>query len=149
MGLRDDGDIIRGLGYVALRAGYLEEGIDECAEAFSLPPDKQPASKKARCCIELAKVLGVDIIADALSRSIELLERRNEMIHGRFYAQDHGPDLRKSGRPGKLTVEVTSAELYALADEILETVNLLGHVANSYIPDAIRNVQLKRIGDGP
>lgn len=149
MGLRDDGDIIRGLGYVALYAGYLEEGIDECAAAFSLPPDKQPASKKARRCIELAKVLGVDIIADSLKRSAELLERRNEMIHGRFYTQVHGPDLRKSGRSGKPTVEVTSAELYALADETLETVHLLGHVADSYIPDAIRNVKLKRIGESP
>src|SRR5436305_14350131 len=110
MGLRDYGGIIRGLGYVALYAGYLEEGSDECAAAFSLPPDRQSASKRARCCIELAKVLGVDIIADALKRSIEILDRRNEMIHGRFYVQVHGPDLRKSGRPGKPTADVTSAE---------------------------------------
>jgi hypothetical protein len=141
MGLRDDRDIIRGLGYVALYAGYLEEGIDECVVALSLTPSKQPASKKARHCIKQAKVLGVGVIADALKRSIALLERRNEVIHGRLYGQVNGPDIRRSGRIGKPAVEVTSAELYALADDIFEAVNLLGHVAGSYTPDAIKNRQ--------
>jgi hypothetical protein len=149
MGLQDDGDIIRGLGFVALYAGYLEEGIDECAAALSLPPNKRPrpASEKARHCVKRTKALGVDIITDALERSIALLESRNEMIHGRFYEQVHGPDIRKSGRPGKSTVEVTSAELYSLADEILKSASFLGHVADFYIPDALRNVQLAPMGD--
>lgn len=149
MGLPDDGDIIRGLGYVALYAGYLEEGIDECAAALSFPPSKQPASKKARQCIERARMFGVDLIADALELSTALLERRNEMIHGRFYGQVNGPDIRKTGRSGKSTVEVTSAELYFLADEIFENINALGHVADFYIPDAIKNREALPIeGDG-
>ena len=30
MPLNDDGDLIRGLGFVALYAAYLEEAVDEC-----------------------------------------------------------------------------------------------------------------------
>jgi hypothetical protein len=138
MGLRDDGDIIRGLGFVALYAGYLEEGIDDCAAALGLPQSKQPMSERGRLCIEQAKALGVDTITKALEQSVDLLERRNEVIHGRYYGQVHGPDIRRSGRPGRPTVEVTSAELYALADETLGAAIFLGHVANSEIPNATR-----------
>jgi hypothetical protein len=53
--IADDGDIIRGLGYVALYSAYLEEAIDQVVEALiahRVPAERNivraPASRKIR-----------------------------------------------------------------------------------------------------
>ena len=41
MALVDDGDVIRGLGFVTLYAAYLEEAVDECVDVL-LAADPEP-----------------------------------------------------------------------------------------------------------
>ena len=55
--LADDGDIVRGLGFVALYSGYLEEAVDECIAVLqAVDPEanhrigRQPISEKIRYC---------------------------------------------------------------------------------------------------
>ena len=144
----DDGDIIRGLGYVALYSAYLEEALDECLEAYGLDVEasvkvfKKPASAKVKYCVEQATKLAIDQVApvaEAFQRSGELFERRNDVVHGRIYAQSFGPDLRRSGRLGVPEREISSAELYELANSLYETVRLVGQVSCFYIPEAMKS----------
>lgn len=144
MVIQDDGDLIKGLGFVCLYAAYLEEAIDECVEAFrevcQPPRPKAPASIKLDFCVEQARHQGVSsMIAECLDRAKSLLEKRNDVVHGRIYAQVRGPDLRKSGRLGVRNRDITSAELYELATELDHAVRLISQAAEFYIPDAIRN----------
>jgi hypothetical protein len=144
----DDGDIIRGLGFVALYSAYLEEALDECLEALGLDADasvkllRLPASSKVKFCIDQTAKLGLDqvlAVAEAFQRSGDLLESRNDVVHGRIYSQFRGPDLRRSGRLGVPEREISSTELYELANSLYEAVRLVGQVSSFYIPEAIRN----------
>ncbi len=56
-------------------------------------------------------------LAKDLQICLDLLEDRNELIHGRIYGNFDRPDTLKSGRPNVPDREVESAELYKLAKE--------------------------------
>ena len=124
-----DNDIVRGLGFVALYAAYLEESIDQVMERLSLIKEvtdkerKFPASQKITWCTTALRSLDsgeLDDLIGSLDEAKVLLEKRNEVIHGRIYAgNDRSNDL-KSGRHGIPNREVTSDELYNLAEEIFE-----------------------------
>lgn len=127
MPLKNDGDVVRGLGFVALYASYLEEQIDdllfmlEPLEPFPENEQRWPTSRK----IEKAKRLVADLVfgyRDALladlDNSRQLLECRNEVIHGRIYANFDRPDTLRSGRPNKPDRLVDSSELYDLANNL-------------------------------
>jgi hypothetical protein len=55
-----------------------------------------------------------------LQTCIDLFEDRNELIHGRIYANADRPETLKSGRPNNPDREVSSEELYNLATELYE-----------------------------
>ena len=101
MPLQNDGDVVRGLGFVALYAAYLEEQIDnllfllQSVEPFPESEQRWPTSRK----IEKAKRLvgGLvfeyrDALLADLDASRQLLEWRNEVIHGRIYGNFDRPD---------------------------------------------------------
>ena len=129
MPLQRDDDVVRGLGFVALYAAYLEEQIDNLL--FMLQPIEQFPESEQRWQtsrkIEKAKRLvhGLmfeyrDALLADLDASKQLLDRRNEVIHGRIYANFDRPDTLKSGRPNTPDRVVDSAELYELANNLAE-----------------------------
>jgi hypothetical protein len=122
----DDGDIVRGLGFVSLYAAYLEEQIENLlAMLSSIEPyddakQRWPVSKKIRHAIKVLERLDTgefpDLVKD-LRTSVDLFEDRNELVHGRIYGNFDRPDTLKSGRPNVPDREVESSELYKLANE--------------------------------
>jgi len=123
---KDDGDIIRGLGFVTLYSAYLEEHIDallsllEHIEKYGEDKQRWPISRK----INHAKTILSRIdnhefheLIPNLDKCLSLFEHRNELIHGLMYSnhprQGH---ILKSGRKNIPDREVGSSELYNLAN---------------------------------
>lgn len=127
MALVNDGDIIKGLGFVALYAGYLEEQVDvlllmlQSVEALPEAEQRWSISRKIDKARRLVDTLAfddkADLIAD-LGLARELFERRNEVIHGRIYGNFDRPDTLKSGRPNMPERSIDAAELYELANSL-------------------------------
>lgn len=127
MAPQDDGDLIHGIGYVAIYAAYVEEEIDALLEMLS-PVEavdgslrKQPASKKLKAIKRrLAKLNDPKLsgLPADLDTCADLLEARNEILHGRIYAVPGRPDELHSGRPGNPTRPVSSIECYELANAL-------------------------------
>jgi hypothetical protein len=96
--IADDGDIIRGIGYVALYSAYLEEAIDQVVEALiahRVPAERNivraPASRKIRFSKDsIGRLISSNEemarLDQALDYASQLLEERNVVIHGRIYA---------------------------------------------------------------
>lgn len=123
--MKRDNDIVRALGFVTLYSAYVEESVDEVMERLSLVnkiTDKErkfPTSQKIKWCIKTLESLDNKNLNDLISllkEAKEDLEARNEVIHGRFYASNDRSDNLKSGRVGVPDREVTSDELYDLAE---------------------------------
>ena len=137
MKLIDDGDLIRGLGYVALYAAYLEEAVDECfvVACYDAGSDHQRLSRRStsqKITYILQQLRQREPLSDELVvfpqilRIIgDLLEERNTVIHGRVYAVPNIGDVRISGRLGVPETPANSAELYALANELHSACNPL------------------------
>jgi len=147
MVMTNDGDIVKGLGYTTLYAAYMEEAVDECRIVLMrrdpAPPkgiEKWPISKRveyvqkrltqfAPLPQELAGLPNhLDYIRD-------LLERRNDVIHGRIYGNLQGEkDELRPGRPTGSARPITPAELYDLANEMFATLGALNHASTFAIP---------------
>jgi hypothetical protein len=147
MPMTNDGDIVRGLGYTTLYAAYMEEAIDECRLVLMkrdpAPPkgiEKWPISRRVDYVQErLAQVAPLPQELAGLPRHLDdirdLLERRNEVIHGRIYGSLQGEkDELRPGRPTGSARPITSAELYDLANEIFATLGALNHASMFAIP---------------
>jgi hypothetical protein len=122
--LKDDGDIIRGLGYVTLYAAYLEEQIDELLVMLKPVQDGEnkdwQISKKIKQARKLLNSINNEKFEDLilnLDRCAALFNHRNELTHGRIYGRNNRTDILKSGRPNVPDREVDSAELYQLATD--------------------------------
>lgn len=129
MPLPRDNDIVRGLGFVALYAAYLEEQIDNLlfmlqpVEVFPENEQRWPTSKKIEKAKRLLAGLSFeyrDALLGDLDKCKELLQSRNEVVHGRIYANFDRPDTLKSGRPNVPERVVEAAELYDLAENLNE-----------------------------
>lgn len=130
--IRDDGDVIKGLGYLALYGAYLEEAIDGVLEALlscGVPHEngieRAMTSRKIKFCRSgisglVEKNEEMAALDAGLDHASRLFDRRNDLIHGRFYAQYGGKDIRKSGRKNVPDREVVSGELYSLANELFD-----------------------------
>lgn len=142
MPLTDDGDIVRGLGYVTLYAAYIEEAIDECVKV-SVAHDPAPPKNIDRFKISqrMAYVRDRLLTADSLPNELRhfpslldqignLLEHRNEVVHGRIYGalQGAGDELRP-GRPSGVVRSISSDELYALANAMFGVLAPLNHAS--------------------
>lgn len=129
MPLHRDGDVVRGLGFVALYAAYLEEQLDNLLfmlqpiEPFPESEQRWPTSRKIEKAKRLVRVLVFEcrdaLLAD-LDASKKLLDWRNEVIHGRIYANFDRPDTLKSGRHNTPDRIIKPDELYDLADNLAE-----------------------------
>lgn len=123
--MKRDDDIVKALGFVALYAAYLEEGIDLVMQRLSVVKEinaverKLPTSKKIAWCQSVLSSLNsieLDQLKKLLSDAEELLKWRNEVIHGRIYAGNERGDNLQSGRTGIPDRTVTAEELYDLAE---------------------------------
>jgi hypothetical protein len=123
---KDDGDIIRGLGFVTLYSAYLEEHIDALLSLLGhiekYGEDKQlcPISRKIKHAKNVLRRIDnhefLELIPN-LDICLSLFEHRNELIHGRIYSNHpREGSILKSGRPNIHDREVNSAELYELAN---------------------------------
>ena len=128
--LKNDGDIIRGLGFVTLYSAYLEEQIDVLLaalgpiEEFGKDKQRWPISRKIK---HVKKALGnldkekFKELMINLTSCLGLFEDRNELVHGRIYGGTFNrPDILKSGRPNIPDRKIDSAELYQLATEFFK-----------------------------
>jgi hypothetical protein len=146
MPIPDDGDIVRGLGFVALHAAYLEGQVDNLLltfqplEPFPEAEQRWQTSRKIEKARRLAASLQFrdqqQLITD-LDACLELLEWRNELIHGRIYAGSDRPDTLKSGRPRVPDREVQSAELYKLVNRLSEARSAVYRPMIFQIPNAL------------
>lgn len=147
MPLQNDGDVVRGLGFVALYAAYLEEQVDNLLfmlqqlEVFPEAEQRWPTSRKIEKAKRLVGELTFeyrDALLVDLDASRQLLEWRNEVIHGRIYANFDRPDTLKSGRPNTTDRVVESAELYELANNLTEARGSLYRPMIFQIPRAMQ-----------
>ena len=129
----DDGDLVRGLGFVTMYSAWLEEDVDEilrvldAVEQFDAQRQRWPVSRKLDHAAEIVRRLGSAELVElpgALDHAKNLFERRNAVVHGRIYAGHNKIDYVESGRAGVATRPVDSSELYALANEFF---NYRGH----------------------
>lgn len=141
MTLIDDGDLIRGLGFVTLYAAYLEEAVDDCLNivvAHDAERDdrlyRRPTSQKIEYIQQQLRKLEplsdeLAVFPMVLQAIGDLLEERNLVIHGRVYAVQNVGDVRISGRPGVPETPANSAELYAFANKLYSARNPLLHAS--------------------
>lgn len=131
MPLDDDGDLIRGLGYVALHAAYLEEAVDNCIDVM-LADDhsrgekllRQPTSRKIEHLQQIISSFEplpeeLEEFPQTLSDVSELLEERNLVIHGRHYNLPNEGVVRRPGRRNMPERAASSSELYELQTSYL------------------------------
>jgi len=126
--IEDDGDIIKGLGYVTMHGAHLEGCIEELLyqlssiESYSEKDQRLPISAKIKKAKKiLSKInhsLTVEIIED-LERCRKHFEWRNELVHGRIYSPEYNKENLKSSRPGVPDRKATSEEIYTLANNLV------------------------------
>jgi len=141
MPLADDGDIVRALGFVTLYAAYIEEAVDDCVSVLNTADVevderlfRQPISEKIRYCQRRLRGLvpltdELEYLPGALDYTRKLLEARHDVVHGRLYAGVNGQDIRRSGRQGVPDRQVTSGELYELANALFDARGPLLHAS--------------------
>jgi hypothetical protein len=148
--IEDDGDIVRGLGFVTLYSAYLEEQIDnllltlsQIAE-FGEDEQRWQISRKIKHAKKVLKNIEFesrdDLIA-SLTLSKGIFEDRNELIHGRIYGNFRRLDILKSARPNIPDREVTSSELYKLANECNDFLSAIYRPTIFEIPKALKNIK--------
>ena len=151
--LQNDGDIVRGLGFVTLYGAYLEEQIDHLlsmldpVEKYDTKKQKLPISWKinhARKIVDKFDKQKFGDLAQDLCTCKDLFEARNELVHGRIYANYNRPYTLKSGRSNIHEREVLPEELYELANAFHEFMLTIYRPTIFELPRAI-NAYLKKI----
>ncbi|VVC85776.1 hypothetical protein [Sideroxydans sp. CL21] len=132
--VQDDGDIVRGLGFISMYSAWVEEDVDDILRLLSPihPFDEKiqrwQISRKLEHAAQIVERLESEELVKlpgVLRAGIGLFEDRNAVIHGRIYAGFDKTDYVQSGRPNVPTRAVTSEELYKLANEFT---NYRGHL---------------------
>lgn len=140
MKLRNDGDLVKALGYLVLYTAYVEEAVDECIDVFRqyFPDiDKQIARQTAKQKIKFIQThLEANPPSDELIQSqfpdllkylLSLFDARNEIIHGRIYGslKFSEADTLIPGRPESKERAIAAKEIYDLANEFFSMLNSL------------------------
>ena len=125
--IEDDGDIVRGLGFVTMHSAHLEGRIDELLFGLSVIeefPEKgqrwsisQKIKKAKKILANIDHTLASEV-CDDLDLCKDRFEWRNELIHGRIYSPEYHENNLKSSRPNVPDRKATSEELYALANDL-------------------------------
>lgn len=122
--MEDDGDIVRGLGFVTLNASYLEEQIEALLELLKVFKEYKGGwqiSSKINHVIDTLTEFDQNRFSDLISdlgTCLQIFNDRNALVHGRIYAGINRPDTLKSSRVNVADREVESTELYQLANEM-------------------------------
>jgi len=144
----DDGDIVRGLGFVTLYSSYLEEQIENLLSmlnaivAFGEAEQRWPISKKLKQVKKIIQKIEFetkDHLLQNLNTCNELFEDRNKLVHGRIYANFDRPDTLKSGRANVPDGDIYSEELYKLANEFWNFRSAVYRPMILKIPNAIES----------
>lgn len=120
----DDGDIVRGVGFVSIYSAHAEKDVDDLL--FMLNGGKpvssrlhcRPTRAKLKHALKMVRSLAsseLDNLELVLKKADFLFDSRNEIIHGRIYAGYERKDVLKSGRMNIPDRPVSSKELCALA----------------------------------
>lgn len=124
--IKDDGDLVRGLGFVTMYSAIVEEDVDNVlrlmhsVEPYNELKQRWPISRKLKHAANVVRHLAsseLQQLPEALEFALTLFERRNELVHGRIYAGIDRVEYLQSGRPNIPTRPITSAELYQLAND--------------------------------
>jgi hypothetical protein len=142
----DDGDIVRGLGFVTLHASYLEEQIESLIALLDVHK-KYSGGWQISGKIKHAKSVVSDLdserfsglIAD-LDTCLQIFEDRNALVHGRIYSGLSRPDTLKSSRPNVQDKVVSSSDLYQLANEMSEFRSAIYRPMIIELPKALNSV---------
>lgn len=130
MTLSDDGDLIRGLGYVTLYSAYLEDAIDGVfQEVLRVNGESRnegeglSTSHKLRHIEDSIKSWsgvseGLSRFVDVIAELKRLLEETDAAVHARVYKDPQTGDVLKPARDGAPETPANSAELYELADTL-------------------------------
>ena len=122
---QNDGDIVRGLGFVTLYSAYVEEQIDNLLfmlneiEEFTKNEQRWPVSRKIRKAKSIAtnfEFSGRDDLVANLDAATDAFEGRNRIVHSTHYANFDRPDTLRSGRADEPDKNVEADELYDLAN---------------------------------
>jgi len=125
--INDDGDIVKGLGFLTMYFAWVEDDVDNLLfamhsiEPFDEREQRWPIRRKLNHATELVRRLNdeeLEGLPEALEHASELFERRNEAVHGRIYAEQDREEYIKSGRPNVPTRPVSSEEFYQLANDV-------------------------------
>ena len=148
MPLHDDGDAIKGIGYIAIYAANLESDIDECLRL--LPTGvalgvalRWQTSRKIRFIRDWSLTLNpmpgeLAYLPNHLDHVGDLMEERNQVIHGRLLANlETGELVRESGRQGVPNIQVTSGDMYRLANDLFAAMDGIKHAWVFRIPRAL------------
>jgi hypothetical protein len=156
MTLVDDGDLVRGIGYVTLYAGYLEESIEHAFVAVAAiekdtraEMQRWPISRKLDY-IERAIGNWTSLPNELLRflKSIcgvkELLEERNLYIHGRVYADPLNGDVLKPSRQNQTEILARSSDLYHLANRLFAARDPFNWAAMFALPRYAESILIPR-----
>ena len=122
--LRDDGDIVRALGFLTMNSAWVEEDVDELLrvleplQSFDAKIQRWPISRKlihAKVLVSRLPESGIEDLAEDLEQGLDLFDRRNQIVHGRIYEGFDKVIYIQSGRADIPTQRISSAELYELA----------------------------------
>jgi len=134
MPIADDGDIIRGIGFVTVYSAYLEENLTKLIELSArFKKQKFPLNLKDRA-ISLRKLLIKQFdetpdyngkqqdktqITRILTDIVIMAEERNKIIHSVHISDQTGGVIQKNCRDNTET-QIKSSEAYNLANDIFE-----------------------------
>lgn len=137
MSISDDGDVIRGVGFVAVYSAYLE---DEIAELIALTTNIIPLRKNIHqlCLTDQAKHLrkvlkklfkethdwiGKEEEQTQTAHILKIVEKitpeRNQTIHSQLISNQAGIITQKNRRLGT-EIQIKSADVYNLANYIFD-----------------------------
>lgn len=130
MTLSDDGDLIRGLGYVTLYSAYLEDAIDGVfQEVLRVIGESRNGGDSLSTELKLRRIEdsikswqgateGLARFIDVIPELQRLLQETDAAVHARVYKDSQTGDVLKPARDGAPETPANSAELYELADTL-------------------------------
>lgn len=126
--IEDDGDIIKGLGYVTMHAAHLERRVEDLLfqlsviENYTEKDQRLPISGKIKKAKKILSSIDHPLMEEIIE-DLELcrghFEWRNELVHGRIYSPEYQKENLKSSRPSVPDRAANSDEIYILANNLV------------------------------
>ena len=149
--IEDDGDIIKGLGYVTMHGAHLEGCVEELLyllsnfESYTEKDQRLPISAKIKKAKKMLSKLDhplMEEIIEGLELCREHFEWRNELVHGRIYSPEHNKDNLKSSRPGVPDRAATSEEIYTLANNLVALYSKIYRPMTIQLPKVLSELKI-------